>query len=90
MQTVRPSLYVVEDDTDTMVALVLALGHRSCRFSFVGASADAGPALDGVECERVDLIVTDYSLYGDMDGIELTARISQQCPSRASAATITR
>ena len=77
----RPSLYIVEDDTDAMLALVLALGHRACRFSFVGASADAGPALDAVECEQVDLIVTDYSLYGDMGGIELTTRVKLQSPA---------
>ena len=84
----KPSLFIVEDDVHAMVGLVRALGHPFCGFSFVGASADAGSALVATECERVDLIVTDYSLYGDMDGIELTARVRQQSPPRASAWTI--
>jgi len=77
----RPSLYVVEDDPDAMAGLVLALGHRFCRFSFVGASPCAESALVAVECERVDLFLIDYSLAGDMDGIELTTRIKQRSPA---------
>ena len=77
----RHSLYIVEDDPYAMVGLVRALGHRTCRFSFVGASAEAESALVAMDCERVDLIVTDHCLVGDMDGIELTTRVKQQSPT---------
>lgn len=63
-----------------MVGLVRALGHPACRFSFVGASPDAESSLDAVDCERVDLIVTDYYLAGDMDGIDLTTRVKLRSP----------
>ncbi|MEQ2008679.1 MAG: response regulator [Limisphaerales bacterium] len=83
----RPSLYIVEDDAHMMVGLVRALGHPSCRFSFVGASGDAESALTAVDF-GVDLFITDYRLEGGTDGIELTSRIKQQGPPRASAWTI--
>lgn len=64
-----------------LVGLVKALGHRTCRFSLLGASGYAESALDAVAGTRVDLIVVDHSLAGEMDGIDLTTRVKQQRPT---------
>lgn len=75
----RPILYIVEDDLPALASVVIALGHRSSRLRLLGASNHPASALVAVECEHVDLLVTDCNLP-DMDGIELTQRVKQISP----------
>lgn len=65
-----PTLLVVEDEKNTREGLRRALEDR---FEVYLAS-DAAGGLNVLESERVDLLLSDLRLGGEMDGMELLAR----------------
>ena len=66
MSTVRSAL-VVDDDPDTLEALVALL--TSLGIQHVARATSAEAALETLELERFGLIVSDYRLDG-MDGVQ--------------------
>jgi len=66
----QPTLLVVEDEKNTRDGLRRALEDR---FEVYLAS-DAKAGLNVLESEKVDLLLTDLRLGGEMDGMELLAK----------------
>ncbi|MEM1060367.1 MAG: sigma-54 dependent transcriptional regulator [Verrucomicrobiota bacterium] len=66
----QPTLLVVEDEKNTREGLRRALEER---FEVYLAS-DAAAGLNVLSSEKVDLLLTDLRLGGEMDGLELLAR----------------
>jgi two-component system KDP operon response regulator KdpE len=67
----RPTVLVVEDDTETRAALVRELGGRGYR---VEEAADGRSALQRWEIRRPDVVLLDLGLP-DMDGIDVIGRV---------------
>jgi DNA-binding response OmpR family regulator len=73
----RRTILVVEDDFFLHSAVVDVL----CRRGFtVFAARDTNKAWDCLQCEAIDLLVTDIRLPGFVDGLALAALIRKQRP----------
>jgi DNA-binding NtrC family response regulator len=66
----KPTLLIVEDEKNTRDGLRRALDGR---FE-IYVAADAATAMNVLETETVDVLLTDLRLGGDADGMELLAR----------------
>lgn len=71
-------ILIVEDES--VVALNVAHTVESLGYRAVGPTATGVGALDLLDRERVDLVLMDIKLKGQMDGIELARRIIARGP----------
>lgn len=68
-----PRIAIVEDDS--LLAFMLDESCKSCGFDVVGCERDAEGALELIEREKPDLLLLDFALEGDSNGLELIAEI---------------
>ncbi len=73
------NVLVVDDDAEVRESLKILLESMNYRSD---AARDAYDALRFVECNRYDVVVTDYHMPG-MDGLELITILREKSPSSA-------
>lgn len=74
------SVYVVEDDSGVMLAVLAALARPACGFHLAGASPTGESAPELVADEAIDIFVCDRRLP-NADGLDLIARAKELRPS---------
>ena len=72
-----PRILVVEDEAITAILLQRTLKRRGCEV--VAAVATGDEAVAKAITENPDIILMDIRLAGQMDGLEATRLIKEQC-----------
>jgi|HubBroStandDraft_6_1064221.scaffolds.fasta_scaffold812881_2 CheY-like chemotaxis protein len=73
----RPTVLVVEDEVLIRLLLAEALRDAGCR---VVEAACAAEALSVLDASALDILITDVKMPGEVDGLELAARVRQARP----------
>jgi CheY-like chemotaxis protein len=73
MESLKPTLFVIDDDPTILSFIKIAVGDRAHLFTF----SDAEHALGQLDEKKPDLIITDYSMP-TIGGDELMVRMSEQ------------
>jgi two-component system CheB/CheR fusion protein len=84
----RSKIVIVDDDPDVLDLLEQLLKGQG-HIVRVATDADAALALVAAGAIRPDLLLTDYNLPGDMDGLQLLARLRAQLSSGLPAILLT-
>jgi DNA-binding NarL/FixJ family response regulator len=71
-------LFIV-DDHQMFIDGLKALLRNSKDFEVVGDALEGQTAFNFINCNRVDIVITDVSMPG-MSGIELTQLLKEKCP----------
>ena len=76
--TPRPRAMIVEDDG--MLCFLLREICAEAGWDVCGEAIDVTEALAGVDVERPDLLICDFALAGERNGLELLALVRQSFP----------
>lgn len=68
---------LIDDEDEVREGIRNKISWRDCGFELIGEYDNGRDALDAIDCERPDLIVTDICM-AFMDGLELARIVSEQ------------